>query len=81
MVFTGVDLDTNRHPIKWLVENSWGSKAGKNGMYVMYDKWFDYYVYEIVVPRKNLPLKLQKLLKQKPIVLPPWDPMFEFFSH
>lgn len=81
MVFTGVDLDENGKPVKWLVENSWGTKAGKNGMYVMYDKWFDYYLYEVVIPKKNLPPEIQKILKQKPEVVPPWDPMYDFFSH
>ncbi len=81
MVFTGVDLNTQGKPVKWLVENSWGTKAGKNGMYTMYDKWFDYYLYQVVVPKKNLPPKLQKLLKQKPTSVPPWDPMYDFFSH
>lgn len=81
MVFTGVDLDENGKPVKWLVENSWGAKAGKNGMYVMYDKWFDYYLYEVVIPKKNLPPEIQKILKQKPKVVPPWDPMYNFFSH
>ncbi len=81
MVFTGVDLDTSNRPIKWLVENSWGQKAGKNGMFIMYDKWFDYYLYEVVIPKKNLSQKLQKLLQKKPISLPPWDPMYDFFSH
>ncbi|MCD6453705.1 MAG: C1 family peptidase [Candidatus Aminicenantes bacterium] len=81
MVFTGVDLGPDGKPIKWLVENSWGSKAGKNGMYVMYDKWFDYYLYEVVIPKKNLTPEMLKLLKQKPIVVPPWDPMYDFFSH
>ncbi len=81
MVFTGVDLDASGKPVKWLVENSWGSKVGKNGMYVMYDKWFDYYLYEVVIPGKNLSPELQKILKQKPEVVPPWDPMYDFFSH
>jgi len=50
-------------------------------MYTMYDKWFDYYLYQIVVPKKNLPPKLQELLSQKPTSVPPWDPMYDFFSH
>jgi len=47
----------------------------------MYDKWFDYYLYEVVIPKKNLTPEMLKLLKQKPIVVPPWDPMYDFFSH
>ncbi len=81
MVFLGVDLDKNGKPVKWLVENSWGEKAGKNGLYVMYDKWFDDYLYEIVVPLKVLNEEQKKLLKQKPVKLPPWDPMYEFFVY
>ncbi len=79
MVFVGVDLSKDGEPVKWLVENSWGEKAGKSGMYVMYDKWFSYYMYEIVVPKSILTPEQKKILKMKPEKLPPWDPMYDFF--
>jgi len=75
MVFTGVDVQ-NKKPDKWLVENSWGTKAGSKGFLIMYDKWFNNYVYEVVINKKYLPQSVLKILKTKPIVLPPWDPMY-----
>jgi bleomycin hydrolase len=74
MVLTGVDLD-NKKPTKWRVENSWGDKNGDKGFFVMSDEWLNEYLYQMVVPKKYLPAKLLKVLKEKPIVLNPWDPM------
>ena len=74
MVFTGVNLVNNK-PTKWKVENSWGDKGGEKGFFVMSDDWFNEYLYQVVIPKKYLPAGLQKILKEKPIVLKPWDPM------
>lgn len=74
MVFTGVNLVNNK-PTKWKVENSWGDKGGEKGFYVMSDDWFNEYLYQVVIPKKYLPPRLQKILKEKPIVLKPWDPI------
>ncbi len=74
MVFIGVDLLKNK-PVKWKVENSWGEKCGEKGFFVMSDDWFDEYMYQVIVPRKSLSAKLQKILKEKPVHLKPWDPM------
>jgi bleomycin hydrolase len=75
MVLTGVDLDDKGKPIKWRVENSWGAKIGDRGYMCMMDEWFDEYLYEITVRKKYLSPELLKVLKTKPIILPPWDPM------
>ena len=40
----------------------------------MSDKWFDSYVFQAVVHKKYLGKKAD-LLKRKPVVLKPWDPM------
>lgn len=72
MTFTGVDLIKGQ-PTKWKVENSWGSKVGKNGYYIMTDGWMNKYVYEVVVNKKFLPADKQKLLQMKPIELKPWE--------
>lgn len=75
MVFTGVDLDAKGHPRKWRVENSWGEQVGEKGFFAMSDDWFDEYVYEVAVDRKFVPARILKALEQKPVHLPPWDPM------
>lgn len=75
MTLVAVDLDENGSPKKWMVENSWGNGAN-NGHLIMTDKWFDEYMFRVVVDKKYLTPKVAKILKQEPIVLPPWDPMF-----
>lgn len=75
MVFTGVDLDDSGQPIKWRVENSWGTKIGDDGYMVMADSWFDEFLYEVLVSKKHLPPELLEVLDTEPVVLPPWDPM------
>ena len=75
MVFTGVDLERYDKPIKWKVENSWGKDSGNNGFYIMSDKWFSEYVYQIVINRKYLTKELIDQYESDPIVLQPWDPM------
>ena len=79
MVFVGVDVENNR-PVKWLVENSWGTKKGSGGYWTLYDTWFDNYVYNVIVKKKYVPKDILKIYEQKPIVLPPWDPMFSLFK-
>ena len=76
MLFTGVDV-VDRKPRRWRVGNSWGDDKGRGqkGFYTMDDSWFDEYMFEIAAPRSRLPQRLQKALKLKPKVLPPWDPM------
>ncbi len=74
MVFTGVDVVDGK-PRRWRVENSWGDDVGKKGFFLMNDSWFDEYVFEIAAHKSSLSPKLQAALKQKPIVLPAWDPM------
>ncbi len=78
MVFTGVDIVDDK-PVKWLVENSWGTDIGKGGRWTMYDDWFDAYLLTIVLPKSRLPQEIQDILKTKPTVLPPWDPMSDAF--
>jgi len=74
MLFTGVDIQSNK-PRKWRVENSWGPKGGCKGYYLMTDKWFDQYNYEVVIDKKYLPEKLKKMFNKEPVELNPWDPM------
>ena len=75
MVFTGVNLDGEGKPERWRVENSWGKEAGKDGYYVMSDRWFDEYTYQVVVNRKYLTEEELRQYESEPIALEPWDPM------
>lgn len=76
MTLMAVDLDENGKPKKWMVENSWGPGAN-SGHLIMTDKWFDEYTFRLVVEKKYITERVKEVLKQKPIRLPAWDPMFE----
>ena len=76
MTLIAVDIDKNGKPRKWMVENSWGTKSGYNGNLIMTDEWFNEYMFRLVVERKYVPQDILDMLKQKPILLPAWDPMF-----
>ncbi len=74
MVITGVDLKDGK-PVKWKIENSWGSDNGHAGYYIMSSSWFDKFVYQAVVDRKYLNKVELDAIKKEPIHLDPWDPM------
>ena len=76
MTLMAVDLDEKGNPIKWKVENSWGAASGHNGYLIMTNEWFNEYMFRVVVNKKYMPKKLMKLMEQKPVMLPAWDPMF-----
>ena len=76
MTLMAVDLDAEGKPTKWKVENSWGPSAGYQGHIIMTDEWFDEYMFRLVVDKKYVPASVLDLLKQKPTVLPAWDPLF-----
>ncbi len=62
MVFTGVNLDESGKPTHWQVENSWGEKPGKKGIFSMSDQWFDTFMYQIMIDKiKNTCHKNGKL--------------------
>ena len=74
MLFTGVDL-VNKEPNKWRVENSWGKKMGEKGFYIMTDKWFNEYLFEVAVHKSTLSKEHLALLEKPPTKLPLWDPL------
>ena len=74
MCITGVNLVDDK-PTKWKIENSWGSDVAKSGYYIMSDSWFEQFVYQAVVNKKYLNEAEKAALKEKAIVLKPWDPM------
>ena len=76
MTLIAVDLDEAGKPKKWMVENSWGASSGYQGNLIMTDEWFDNYMFRVVVEKKYVPADIMKLMEQKPIMLPSWDPMF-----
>ncbi len=76
MTLMAVDLDADGKPVKWMVENSWGASYGYKGHLIMTDKWFDEYMFRLVLETKYVPKKVLEIFKQKPIRLPAWDPMF-----
>ena len=75
MTLKAVDIK-NGKPVKWMVENSWGASSGYRGNIIMTDEWFDEYMFRLVVEKQYVPADIMALLKQKPIMLPAWDPMF-----
>lgn len=77
MTLVAVNIDENGKPNKWMVENSWGANYGAKGHLIMSDDWFDAYTFRLVINKKYITPKVQSILKMKPIVLPPWDPMFK----
>ena len=77
MALIAVDVDESENPVKWQFENSWGSTSGHKGYLSFTDKWFDEYMFRVVVLKKYLPEKVLKVLDQEPTMLPPWDPMFK----
>ena len=76
MTLIAVDLDEAGQPKKWMVENSWGASSGYQGNLIMTDEWFNEYMFRVVVEKKYVPADILKMLEQKPIMLPSWDPMF-----
>lgn len=75
MTLSGVNLTQDGTPNRWLVENSWGM-TGQEGHFIMTDAWFNEYMFRLVVEKKYVPAGILQLLEQKPVLLPPWDPMF-----
>jgi len=75
MAFIGVDLQDGR-PAKWLVENSWGSDPGDDGLWTMYDDWFEDNVYNVIVHRDYVPADVLAVFDEPATTLPVWDPMW-----
>jgi bleomycin hydrolase len=74
MVLAGVELVDGK-PLRWKVENSWGSEVGQKGIFTMSDKWFDEHMIVVWVPKKYMKETHLKQAGQKPVVLPAWFPI------
>lgn len=76
MTLTAVDIDSNGKPLKWKVENSWGPSYGQNGCLIMTNRWFEEYMFRLVIDNKYVPTDMMKQYEQKPTMLTPEDPLF-----
>ena len=77
MTLTAVDLDRQGKPVKWKVENSWGPSYGHQGYLIMTNRWFNEFMFRLVVDRKYASEKVLKAAQQKPIMLLQDDPLFQ----
>jgi bleomycin hydrolase len=71
MLMTGFDQPYEGESIvKFKVENSWGAKAGDNGIYHMYREWFEEHVYQVVIHKDFLTKEERALWEGKAQDLP-----------
>ena len=76
MLIVSCDTDDNDVPVKWEFENSWGAASGNKGYLSFTDKWFDEYLFRIVINRKFLDSNSVEALTGPKVKLPCWDYMF-----
>ena len=76
MALVAVDTDENDVPVKWQFENSWGPSAGHEGYMTFTDRWFDEYMFRLVINRKYLDERSRAAAETEPVQLPAWDYMF-----
>ncbi len=73
---SAVDLDAKGKPLKWKVENSWGATSGQAGCLIMTDRWFQEYMFRLVIDKQYVSADLLKEAEQKPVMVMPEDPLF-----
>ena len=76
IAMTGVQLDEQGQPVKWLVENSFGTIRGWDGYVVMQNEWLRAYLFRLAVERRFVPERFLPLLEKKPKVLKSWNPTY-----
>ncbi|MBU3928115.1 MAG: C1 family peptidase [Bacteroidetes bacterium] len=76
MSLVGANILQDGKVDKWQLENSWGADKGDKGYLTMTDAWFNEFMFRIIINKKYVTDNVLKILDQKPILLPPWDPMF-----
>lgn len=76
MTLTAVHLDADGKPVRWKVENSWGSDHGVKGCDIMTNEWFNEYSFRLVIDKKYVPENILKAADKKPVMVMPEDPLF-----
>ena len=76
IAMTGVQLGEDGKPVKWLVENSFGTARGWDGYVVMQQEWLETFLFRMAVERKYVPQDLLPLLEKKPKRLKSWNPTY-----
>ncbi len=77
MTLTAVDLDKDGKPLKWKVENSWGASHGQQGCLIMTNRWFEAYMFRLVVDKQYVSAEMLAQYEQTPTILLPDDPLFQ----
>ena len=77
MTLVAVDLDKDGKPLKWKVENSWGAGRGFSGCDIMTNRWFNEYMFRLVVDKQYVSAKTLEQFNKKPIMVMPEDPLFQ----
>ena len=73
MCIIGVDLKKGK-PIRWKIENSWGSDSGNQGIFLMSEAFFRAFTYQAAIKKKYLLKEELEALEKEAKLLPPWDP-------
>lgn len=76
MTLTAVDLDATGIPLRWKVENSWGTNDAQNGYLIMSNRWFNEFMFRLVVRKQYASPEQLKQYDQKPVMVIPEDPLF-----
>lgn len=73
MVITAVHLDPQGKPVRYKVENSWNKEKGVRWC-VMSSKWFNEYVFQVVIPKRLAQREWTDILvTEVATMLRPWD--------
>ncbi len=72
MLFVGVNFDQNGKTDRWKIENSWGGEVGRKGYFVCSDRYFDEYVFEVIINKKHLTDAQKEALNKEPVQVAPW---------
>lgn len=73
MCMIGVNFGADGKPDRWKIENSWGTKWGKDGYFIASDEYFNQYVYEAAIHKKYLSKDQLEMLKLEPVFTEPWE--------